>query len=175
MFGKKRPEDLTYEERKQIAKMVVESDFVMTSVSEAIQDTINDHRMKYWIEDRIKDQFNEQTLKGKVHSIMNSDPITEIIYEHLKNKINTMLNETQLIDESVQERVDAAGIDHVIQWNNAAYGMLLARLNDVDKKLKDKPAPAPFTERILSSLYAYYAEHGELPDPHMVYRAQKTR
>lgn len=134
MFKKKKTEDLTCEEIKQVAKLTVDSGSVMTAVSEAIQRTIDDDQMKLWIEDRIKDQFNESSLKAKVHTVMNSNPMSEIIYELLKDRITTIINNTPLIDEIVHERVDAAGIEQVIQWNNIAYGMLLERVEDIENK-----------------------------------------
>lgn len=73
-------------------------------------------------------------IKTKVHKLVNSDAMSELIYEHLKTKISAILTKTQLIDEIVQERVDAAGIEQVIQWNNVAYGMLLSRIEEAEKK-----------------------------------------
>jgi len=140
MFKKKKTEDLTCEEIKQVAKLTVDSGSVMTAVSEAIQRTIDDDQMKLWIEDRIKDQFNESSLKAKVHTVMNSNPMSEIIYELLKDRITTIINNTPLIDEIVHERVDAAGIEQVIQWNNIAYGLLLERVNAAESKF------APYDE-----------------------------
>ena len=140
MFGKKKPENLTCEERKQIAKLIVESDFVMTSVSEAIQDTIEDHRMKYWIEDQIKEQFNEPVLKGKVHSVMNSDPMTEIIYEHLKDKRKANKFLKLMLKTDTPEGVPELYFSNSKKYNeNTPLGwsesLFIVALHDINKKI----------------------------------------
>ena len=136
MFWKKKPEDLTHDELVKIADKLMDYDRMQRTITDAISTLLSDKQYQEKVHNQIAAYVNEGDIKQRVHNIMNSDSITEIIYDHLKTKINAILTETHLIDEIVQERVDAAGIDQVIQWNNIAYGMLLSRLEEIEKESK---------------------------------------
>lgn len=136
MFGKKKPEDLTHDELKKIADRILDYDSIQRTITDGITDLLYSEQCQEKISSRITACVGDGGIKQRVHNIMNSDAMSKLIYDHLKTKISAILTETHLIDEIVQERVDAAGIDQVIQWNNVAYGMLLSRLEDIEKESK---------------------------------------
>lgn len=116
-----------------------------------------------------------QATKRMVHEFMNSSPIEEIIDGYIKSYLAHLIDEDQIIADIIDERVDAAGIAQVIKWNHVAYGMLLARLEAVDKDLKDFKSlrePTNLTANIINPIYEYFAEHGKLPE-RRPYRAKK--
>ena len=137
MFGgKKKPEDLTHDELVKIADKLMDYDRMQRTITDAISTLLSDKQYQETVYNQIAAYVNEEDIKQRVHNIINSDQVKEIIDEHVKSYLTVILDNAGIIDEIVQERVDAAGIDQVIQWNNIAYGMLLSRLEEIEKESK---------------------------------------
>lgn len=134
MFGKKKTEKSDWDELQEIADRLVKDPRFGSLVHAIVWSKLsNDVELRKHAIDGLVEVNNE--TKTKIHEFLNSDLIKQIIESHIESKVSHILSQSEdPIEDEIRRRVDAAGIEQVIKWNNVAYGQLLQRIEDAESK-----------------------------------------